>query len=177
MPTNVVGLVLIESSRRATVDPDEVVRQRRARFLTENRASLLEDFAGMFGPATSPGFRDMALRRLAAIDPALTERVMEDMTRWDAGEAVDALRAVRVPALVIQSTRKDPGQTRAPLRTGEMSTWLRLVGETIPGDARVAWLPGLGHFPQVEARDAVNTQLVDFIERVNKVRVMPRRGP
>jgi pimeloyl-ACP methyl ester carboxylesterase len=80
------------------------------------------------------------------------------MARWDAGQMVAALAAVRVPLLAIQSTTMSPERKRSSMRAGQTSPWLDLLRKRVPG-ARIEILPGLGHFPQVEAPDQVNALL------------------
>jgi pimeloyl-ACP methyl ester carboxylesterase len=44
------------------------------------------------------------------------------------------------------------------MRAGETSTWLDLLRQHVRG-VRIEILPGLGHFPQIEAPDRVNALL------------------
>ncbi len=162
-PDGLVGLVLIEGSQRAAGSAQDAGR-RDDQALTGGRAALLQGFLDMFSDATPEAFRELALRRMEAMDAGVIARSVVEMTRWDAEDAVDALRCVRVPVLVIQSTFKSPSERRRPIEPNEMSPWLRLVIEHV-SSAEIVWLTGLGHFPQVEAPRTINTLLGEFISR------------
>lgn len=162
----VAGLVLIEGSLRATSDPDEAVRRYRSRSDEENKARLKRDFTGMFSSTTPEAFQRLVLDRVEAMDSAGAVQLVADMTWWDAGMAASALQAVRAPMLVVQSTYKEPGGGRRPIRAHEMSPWLRLIDERAAKHADVVRLQGLGHFPQIEAPALVNDLLAAFIRRL-----------
>ncbi len=161
-PDGLVGLVLIEGSQRAVGSAKDAGRDGQA--MIGGRAALLQGFLDMFSDATPEAFRELALRRMEAMDPGVIARSVVEMTRWDAEDAVDALRRVRVPVLVIQSTFKSPSERRRPIEPNEMSPWLDLVSEHV-SSAEIVWLKGLGHFPQVEAPHVINTLLGNFISR------------
>lgn len=175
-PEAVVGIVLIEGSLRAVGDPDEAVRRHRARPAAENMALLKNDFAGMFSAATPEAFRKLVLQRIEEMDSKFAARLMENMTRWDAADAADALHAARMPILAIQSTCKEPEVGRRPINVGEVSPWLRLIGEQAAGRAEIIRLAGLGHFPQVEKPEVVNALVGTFIERLRLVEHYRDRG-
>ena len=80
------------------------------------------------------------------------------MVRWDAAQMEGALAAVRVPLLVIQSTYVNAERRRVPLRPGEPTPWTELVRARVPG-AKIEIIPGIGHFPQLEAPSRVNELL------------------
>lgn len=163
----VTGLVLLEGGQRAIGDADAAVRQYRSRSTEQNIAAVLEDFQGMFGPATPASFQAMALDRIRGMEPIFIEHLVAGITRWDAAEAVSALQAVQVPVLVMQSTVREPGQSRRPIEQGEMPSWLRLVRETVPGETELTWLTKLSHFPQIDAPERVNAPIAAFLHRLN----------
>ena len=166
MPDGIAGLVLLEGGQRATGDADAAVRQYRSQPTEQNIATLLKDFQGMFSPATPASFQAMALDRIKRMDPGFIEHLVASLTRWDAAEAVPALQAVQAPVLVMQSTVKEPGQSRRPILQGEMPSWLHLVRETVPGETELAWLTELSHFPQIDAPDRVNAPIGAFLHRL-----------
>ena len=166
MPDGLAGLVLLEGGQRATGDADVAVEQYRSRPTEQNIATLLGDFEDMFSPATPADFQALALGRIRAMNPVWVEQLVTSLTRWDAAEAVPALRAVGVPVLAMQSTIREPGQRRRAIEQGEMPSWLRLVSESVPADVELAWLTGLSHFPQIDAPDAVSVPMAGFLTRV-----------
>ncbi len=163
MPEAVAGFVLIEGSLRAIGDPDEAVRRYQSRSVKENMALLKHDFAGMFSSATPEAFQQLVLQRIKTMGSEFAMQLMADMTWWDAGVAVGALQAVQVPMLVVQSTYKEPGGERRPIKAQEMSPWLQLISEQAADYADVIRLQGLGHFPQVEAPAVVNDLIASFV--------------
>jgi len=50
-----------------------------------------------------------------------------------------------------------------PLKPGDTSPWLDLVRARIP-DARIEVITGVGHFPQLEAANAVNRVIGEFVD-------------
>ena len=80
---------------------------------------------------------------------------------WDAAQMAEALDEVRVPLLVIQSTTLNTERLRVSLDAGRSSPWLDLARDRVPG-ARVEVLPGIGHFPHLEAPDDVSSLIAGF---------------
>ena len=71
------------------------------------------------------------------------------------------LGRVKQPALWINSTRRDAGE---------------FVPESLP-HAELAQVVGSGHFPQLEVLEQVNAILRDFLGRLGRGLVSPRRSP
>jgi len=162
-PEALAGFVLIEGSLRAIGDPDEAVGRYQSRSVEENMALLRHDVSGMFSSATPDDFRKLVLQRIEIMDSEFAVQLMADMTWWDAGTAAIALQAVQAPMLVVQSTYKEPGGERRPIKAHEMSPWLQMIGEQAAKYANVVRLQGLGHFPQVEAPAIVNDLVASFL--------------
>lgn len=101
---------------------------------------------------------ERALRLPEAIGAALFPRLV----RWDAENMARALAAVRVPLLVIQSTYLNAERKRVSLKPGDTSPWLDLVRRLAP-QARIEIVPGVGHFPQLEAAREVNNLLAGLV--------------
>jgi pimeloyl-ACP methyl ester carboxylesterase len=159
-PERVAGIVLIDGSRFATGDPDAAEASARAAIERAGFKAFAEDlFRQMFLEQTPATERlvQRAVRQGAEIGPALWPR----SARWDAGSLEPALAAVRAPVLVIQTTTRDP-QTgkRGPMQRGQTSPWLDLLKSRL-GAVRIEVLPGLGHFPQLEAPDEVNRLIAE----------------
>jgi len=124
--------------------------------------------AGDFDRAAEVDLRtwvDGPERRPDQVDPAVRERARE-MARHvyevatDAGTpraldppAIERLDAVRVPALVISGALDQP----------MMREIAALLGERVAG-ARVASIPDAAHLASMEAPEAVNRLLLDFLD-------------
>ena len=109
--------------------------------------------------SSDPAARAGDRRARAAVTRAdWAGRCCENLARWDAAEVADALDAVGVPVLAIQSTTMDTARERVSLTAGLSSPWIDLVRAHVPG-AAVEILPGTSHFPQIERADDVNAAL------------------
>jgi pimeloyl-ACP methyl ester carboxylesterase len=161
-PERVAGLVLIDGSRQGSGEPETAEAAAKAAIEKTGYAAFAENlFRQMFFSPSPLGEAIVAraLRRPEGIGASLWPR----MARWDAAEGDAALRAVRCPLMAIQSTTRDPVTLkRAPLKGGESSPWLDLVRKHV-ANARIEVLPGVGHFTQLEAPDAVNRLISQFV--------------
>src|SRR5262245_46247876 len=163
-PERVAGIVLVDGSRFGTGDPQAAEASARASIKQVGYKAWAEDlFRQMFLKSTPATERlvQRAVRQSAEIGAALWPR----SARWDAGTLEPALAAVRVPVLVIQTTTRDAKTgKRGPLKAGQSTPWLELLKSKLR-DVRIEILPGLGHFPQLEAPDAVNGLIAEFASR------------
>jgi len=159
-PERVAGLVLIDGSQQGSGDPQAAEDNARA-FIEAKGFPAFADglFRQMFLQESdlSRAVVARALRVPAENGSALWPR----MARWDAMYVEQVLAGLRVPLMAIQSTYLDAERKRQPLAKGQSSPWLDLLRRTNP-DFRIEVLPGLGHFPQLEAADAVNRLISDF---------------
>jgi pimeloyl-ACP methyl ester carboxylesterase len=164
-PARVAGLVLIDGSRLGTGDPAKAESGLRSAIEAVGYPVFVEDFfVQMFLRPTqlSREIVSRAMQLPADVGTALLPR----MARWDAERMDEALTAVRAPLLVIQTTRMNEQRKRVAMQPGESSPWLDLVRSRVPA-ARIELLPGLGHFPQIEAPEAVNRLIRSFlVERI-----------
>jgi pimeloyl-ACP methyl ester carboxylesterase len=157
----VAGLILVDGSRLASGDPDAAESAARAAIEKAGYPAFAENlFRQMFfsPSALAEATVARALRQSAEFGPALWPR----MARWDAAEMDAALAAVRSPLMAIQSTTRDAHLRRTPLRPDETSPWLDLLKNKI-SDLKIEIVPGVGHFPQLEAANAVNRLIRDFL--------------
>ena len=159
-PERVAGIVLVDGSRLASGNPAAAESAARAAIEKAGYPRFAADlFQQMFfSPSElAESIVARAVRQSAEAGPALWPR----MARWDAGEMEAALGAVRSPLMAIQSTSRDAQLRRRPLKPGDTSPWLDLLREKIRG-ARIEIIPGVGHFPQLEAPDTVNRLIREF---------------
>jgi len=159
-PERVAGIVLIDGSRAGSGDPNAAEAAARASIEQAGYKKFAENlFRQMFFEQTPASERlvQRAVRQSAEIGAALWPR----MARWDAAVLETALTAVRAPVLVIQTTTRNERGERGPLQAGQSSPYLDLLKSKIPG-VKTEVLPGLGHFPQLEAPERVNALIADF---------------
>jgi pimeloyl-ACP methyl ester carboxylesterase len=160
-PERVGGIVLVDGSRFGAGDADAAEAAARAQIERTGYAAWAESlFRQMFFQSTPATERLVAraVRQSAEIGAALWPRSV----RWDAGTLDAALAAVRAPVLVIQTTTRDARSgKRGPLKAGQTTPWLDLLRTKVP-TCRIEILPGLGHFPQLEAPERVNRLIEEF---------------
>jgi pimeloyl-ACP methyl ester carboxylesterase len=160
-PERVAGIVLIDGSRAGSGDPDAAEAAARAQIEQAGYKAWAEDlFRQMFFKSSRASERlvQRAVRQSAEIGAALWPR----SARWDAGTLEAALAAVHTPLLVIQTTTRDAQSgKRGPLNPGQTTPWLELLKARL-GNVKIEVLPGLGHFPQLEAPERVNRLIAEF---------------
>ena len=71
-----------------------------------------------------------------------------------------AVAAARAPVLAIQSTTRNAQMQRTALKPGDTSPWLDYLESR---GAKIAIVPDVGHFTQIEAPDEVNRLIEDFV--------------
>jgi len=166
-PKRVGGIVLVDGSRFGTGDADAAEAAARAQIEQTGYAAWAEDlFRQMFFQSTPATERLVAraVRQSAEIGAALWPRSV----RWDAATLETALAAVQAPVLVIQTTTRDPQSgKRGPLKAGQSTPYLELLKEKLK-DVRIEILPGLGHFPQLEAPARVNELVDSFLSEMRQ---------
>ena len=151
-PERIAALALIDGSYLGASDP----------VLIQDYSSFARTlFASMFLSPSELGaeIAERALRLPEAVGAALFPR----MVRWDAANMERALTSVQVPLLVIQSTYLNAERKRVALKPGETTPWLDLVRRKAP-QAQIEIVPGVGHFPQLEAPEQVNKLLSGLIK-------------
>ena len=162
-PERVAGLVLIEGSRTGSGDPDMAEAAARAAVEKAGYAAFAEDlFRQMFftPSALAEAVVVRALRQSAQFGPSLWPA----MARWDAATMDAALAAVQAPVLVIQTTTRNAELKRSMLKAGESSPYLDLLGKALKR-VRIEVIPGVGHFPQLEAAAEVNRLIAGFVQK------------
>jgi pimeloyl-ACP methyl ester carboxylesterase len=159
VPERIGGMVLVDGSRLGSGDADAAQAAATAAIEEAGYRVFAENlFRQMFfaPSAQADAIVERALRQSAGFGPQL----WPDMARWDAAELDAALAAVRAPVLAIQSTTRNAQLRRSPLKAGETSPWLELLKSK---GAKVAIVPGVGHFTQLEAPAEVNRLIEDFV--------------
>jgi pimeloyl-ACP methyl ester carboxylesterase len=154
------GIVLVDGSRLGSGNPDAAEATARAQIEKAGYAAFAETlFRQMFFESTPATERlvQRAVRQSADVGSALWPR----SARWDAGLLEPAVDAVHVPVLAIQTTTRNALGERGPMQPGQSSPWLDLLKARI-ADCKIEVLPGLGHFPQIEAPERVNRLIAEF---------------
>ena len=118
-------------------------------------------FEGMLIPGSAPSLRQKVIPRAESFDPEFGSKLLLDTVHFGAREAGRALARVNIPLLALQSTDVDDTLRFHSLSPGAVTPWTELVLQSVPG-AGLEIIPGVGHFPQIEAADAVSGSIAKF---------------
>jgi pimeloyl-ACP methyl ester carboxylesterase len=165
IPDRVAGIVLVDGSRNATSDPEGAEAAARATVAKLGYGAFAETlFRQMFftPSAQADAIVARAVKSSAEFGPELWPRV----SRWDAGQMDAAFDAVRAPVLAIQSTTRNAQLQRAPMKPGDTSPWVDYLSSR---GAKVAIVPGVGHFTMLEAPETVNRLIADWGQTLRSV--------
>ena len=105
--------------------------------------------------------RDRLAERGASLHVKVAVTTYLAMLDWDANRCEAAFDAVSV--MVLQSTTRNPGEDRRPLKPSEMAPYQMMIMERIE-TAETVRFSGVGHFTMIEAADAVSARIQKFID-------------
>jgi pimeloyl-ACP methyl ester carboxylesterase len=158
-PAHTAAVMLVDGSQFApAIEP--VLRERLAtpvRFAAATRA-LFED---MFTPASDKATAAAVIERAGRLPPQIGAGLLLDLVRYDVHRLSYSLAALRVPLMVLQTTFSNEKRERKSLSRGQSTPYLEMVRAHVPA-ARIEIIPGIGHFPQLDAPAETNALLAGF---------------
>jgi pimeloyl-ACP methyl ester carboxylesterase len=158
-PERVAGVVLVDGSRFAA----EAAEAFEARFAGGEYAAVIGGmFEQMFTPASNSVAKEAVMHRAAALPERVGRALLLSMVRFDQDALAAALRGLQRPLLVLQTTFLNAQRLRTSMSAGQTTPWLQFVRANAPG-ALIQVLPGVGHFPQIDAPAETNQILASFI--------------
>ncbi|MCL4501643.1 MAG: alpha/beta hydrolase [Deltaproteobacteria bacterium] len=159
----IAALVLMEGSKMPGETPEagkeSATRQIEA---VGYKAFLQQGFAAMFLPRSSPRLVREIVDRSLAFPEEAGRTLWIDHGGWDAQYLEEALSGLRVPLLLLQSTKFVDDKVRIPLEPGEISPWMEFVRRHVPS-VKIKVIPNTGHFLMLEAPGPVNIALEGFL--------------
>jgi pimeloyl-ACP methyl ester carboxylesterase len=159
----VVGVVLIDGDRLAAGDGDQAVKEARERYAAtgfgEFREMVLE---GMFPGGTSSAHKADIVARARRVPESVAEAYFCSIVRWDAAAVEAALKALQAPLLVLQSTYLTAEYKHSAADPRLVTPMLEIIGRLVP-TVRIQTIDGAGHFPMLDAADAVNRCIGTFL--------------
>ena len=162
-PDAVMGVVLIDGDRHVAGDPDAIVRESRARYASTGFARFRESlFEGMFPNGSESAHKSEIIERARQVPDTVAEEYWCNILRWDAASVELALRSLRVPLLVLQSTYLSTGYRYFAVDPRMMTPWLEVIGRLVP-TVRIQIIDSVSHFPMLDAADAVNRCIATFL--------------
>jgi pimeloyl-ACP methyl ester carboxylesterase len=163
-PSGVAGLVFVDGS---ILGGDPATGVQRAKDAVSKGIDPLTQklFNDMFVESSDPKLRERLVARAQAVDPSFREELFVDLVRWDLTKAKDALKQIKVPALVLQSTFINPELKRVPMQPGMTTPFMDAVAAAVP-NSEAQIVTGSGHFAMIEAAPAVNDAIGKFATRL-----------
>ena len=158
-PEHVAAIVLLDGSRF----PPQSVQAFETRFAAGDYATLVRGmFKQMFTASSDAGVIDAVVRRALALPEPVGKAMLLSMVRYDEEMLGSALERVHKPLLVLQTTFVNEHRERTSMTAGQTTPYLEFVRARVPG-ARIEVLPGIGHFPQMDAPVETNRVLASFV--------------
>jgi len=163
-PGRVGALVLIDGSRMAEGDARAASKSAAAAINALGYGEWARRFfEAMFVASSDPKLRSHTVARALKVPEAVGAVLFPRLNAWDAAKMERALKAVKVPTLVIQSTKMNSERVRVSLAQGETSPYLEMMRKLVPA-ATIEIISGVGHFSQLEAAGIVNQLIEGFVE-------------
>jgi pimeloyl-ACP methyl ester carboxylesterase len=159
-PLLTAGLVLIDGSQFApamqSVLPDV--------FATPGGyADLVRRwFAEMFTAKSNATVVAAVAERAGRLPPAIGERLVTDMARYDVGRLATSLAGLCVPVMAIQTTYSNEKRERQVMRKDQTTPYLEMLRARVPS-VRTEIIPDTGHFPQIDEVEQTNTLIDSFL--------------
>ncbi len=165
-PERVRGVVHIDGSAVASGDADEAARRTNQTLDQIGMARFTEQlYAGFYVDSTAAGVRDLVNAGLANINMDFARELWLNLVRWDALRARAVLAAMKAPLLLIQSTYLNANLERVSLAPNQSTPWLDEIKKAA-NNATIAVVPGVGHFPMLEAPQQTNDAILSFVRRL-----------
>ena len=163
MPSLVAGLVLVDGSRLATGNRQDVEQRVRQTVQAAGYTAWIKRiFTNMFLEGSDALLPAGIIKRATALPERIGIPLFASLCGWDAGKMDSVLAQVRVPLLLLQSTTVNENLERVSLQVGDTTPWLELVKRHVPG-AQIEIVSDVGHFPMLEAPEAVNQRVALFL--------------
>jgi pimeloyl-ACP methyl ester carboxylesterase len=160
-PWAVAGLVLVDGSRLGAAG-SKAHEATAAQIKSVGYEAFVRPlFVAMFSPGYDRAKSEPIVARALARPPEIAGALFPDIGRWDAEKMDAALDRISVPLMLIQSTYQDEKRQRRSLQAGQTSPYLDMVKMRVPR-TQIEVVPDVGHFPQLEAPQAVNALLDRF---------------
>lgn len=163
-PVRVAGIVFVDGSRGASSEAD--LAQIKALRGKENYGDYARRLFGqMFTEKTDSKTRQHIIDRATSMDADWAMALHNDVAEFDAKKLPTTLQQVKAPILVIQTTTRSPEGHRASLSADQKTDYMSFVESCFDdGQASLAVIADIGHFPQFEAPSALSQLIREFAQ-------------
>jgi pimeloyl-ACP methyl ester carboxylesterase len=158
-PEHVAGIVLVDGSRFAPA----ATQAFEARFAAGEYKALMRGlFQQMFTSRSDAKTAAAVLERALALPEDVGQALLLSLVRYDVDKLEGALERMARPLLVLQATAINEKRERASMTAGQTTPYLDFIRTNVPA-ASIGVVPGVGHFPQLEAPAETNRAIERFI--------------
>jgi pimeloyl-ACP methyl ester carboxylesterase len=158
-PSHTAAIVLVDGSQFAPT----MERPMRERFAAPGGYAAMVSalFKDMFTDRSDKAVAAAVIDRASKLPPDIGARLLLDLVRYDATRLEASLASLRVPVMVLQTTFSNDKRERTTMLAGQTTPYLDMVRARVPS-ARIEIIPGVGHFPQLDATAETNALLAQF---------------
>ncbi len=155
-------MILIDGDRHVGV-PDLAVREVRARYADAGfgqfRDVLLQ---GMFLDGAGSSHKAEIIDCARRVPESVAEAYWFSILHWDVTAVEGALKNLKSPLLVLQSTYLSTQYKYFAVDPRMMTPWLEVIGRLVP-TVRIQIIGSVSHFPMLDAPEAVNRCIATFL--------------
>ncbi len=159
-PTHTSGVILVDGSQFAAAMADVL----KAQFAQPDGYATLVNgmFKDMFTATSDQAVAASVVERAGRLPPAIGEKMMLDLQRYDVGRLTASLASLRVPVMALQATYANEKRERRTMREGQTTPYLDMLRAAVPS-ARIEIIADTGHFPQLDASARTNALIDSFV--------------
>ena len=176
IPDVIVGVALVDGSRKARGDPSEAIADFLAKIGQIGLADYTQImFDSMFLPGEDEVQKKCTMERARARPSDIGMDAILSLLRWDAVDFDRCYGRLDVPVQVIQSSHKNNSGERIPITADMSIDWHREI-EACGVNAEFEMVTECGHFTMLDAPDSVNASLERLLARIEEVERQLKRA-
>lgn len=165
VPERIAKIVVIDGSNIGIGDKEGAQRRLDEGIAANGYAAFAHElYEGMFLEGHDPELKKYAMARGTTFPPEIGHPLFRNLIAYDADKAVAAMADADLPVLVLQSTTMGVDRLRRSIAVGERSLYMDLALKHCPR-VETAVIPGCGHFTHLEAPEAVNARIEEFLSK------------
>ncbi|WP_449415841.1 alpha/beta fold hydrolase [Ochrobactrum teleogrylli] len=166
-PEGIAGMILIDGSLYVS-DRTTMIANAKAALASGVKSFLTGLFGRMFFLPPPADWFGRILQRALSRDPEFVQRIFLDSIEWDLRYAVETIKMINVPSLVIQSTTFDHQFRWRPLEYGESTGLIDTMRQFLT-DFHVEHIQDAGHFVMQDAPSKTAAAISGFATKLNLV--------